>query len=69
MSTRSSIFLHEDPQAGVTIHIFRECASEAQNDVRLEVEFPQGCVNVPWPQQAFEREMAGRSVTRAEKSF
>ena len=60
MSTRGSIFYHHDPAAGVTIHVFEECAIGVKDDIRLEVEFPQGVINVPWPQEAFAEEMLQR---------
>lgn len=56
MSTRHSIFFHEDEQAGVKVHIYRECIGLPRDDIRLEIEFPHGVVNVPWPHEAFDVE-------------
>jgi hypothetical protein len=60
MSTRSSIFLHHDPETDVKIHIYEECASGFLDDIRLEVEFPHGVTNVAWPREAFAEEMLQR---------
>lgn len=60
MSTRSSIFYHNDQSAGVGIHIYTELASDKENDVRLEIEHPNGVVNVSWPEEAFTEEMRKR---------
>lgn len=54
MSTRHSIFFNEDEETKVTIHIYRECISLPKNDIRLEVAFEHGVVNVPWPYEAFD---------------
>jgi hypothetical protein len=61
MSTRHSIFLHHDPKTDVTIHIFEELAMGCRDDIRLEVEFPQGVTNVAWPREAFAEEMLQRA--------
>jgi hypothetical protein len=60
MSTRHSIFYHNDESTGIKLHIYIEVASEKTNDIRLEIEFPNGVVNVPWPQEAFMAEMRKR---------
>jgi hypothetical protein len=57
MSTRGSIFYHRDPATEVSIHIYTELASSENNDIRLEIEFPHGAVNIPWPQDAFVAEL------------
>jgi len=61
MSTRHSIFLHHDPKTEVTIHIFEELALGCRDDIRLEVEFPQGVTNVAWPREALAEEMLQRA--------
>jgi hypothetical protein len=61
MSTRDSIFYHNDESTGASIHIYTEVASAKKNDVRLEIEFPNGAVNVPWPQEAFVEAMRQRA--------
>jgi hypothetical protein len=50
-------FFDENEETGVIIHIFEECALGVRDDIRLEVEFPQGVINVPWPRAAFAEEM------------
>jgi hypothetical protein len=60
MSTRRSIFYQNDQSAGVGIHIYTELASDKENDVRLEIEHPNGTVNIPWPEEAFIEEMRKR---------
>lgn len=49
MSTRSSIFYHHDPAHRVHLHIYEELLGEHPLDIRLEVEFEHGTINVPWP--------------------
>jgi len=66
MSTRHSIFYHHDETAGVQIHIYTEVASAMKNDIRLEIEFPHGVVNVPWPEKDFLEEMRTRPESEAE---
>jgi hypothetical protein len=56
MSTRHSIFFHEDTDTGVSIHIYRECISLPKNDIRIEIETPYGVTNVPWPYAAFDEQ-------------
>jgi len=60
MSTRHSIFYHNDETSGVQIHIYTEVASAKKNDIRLEIESPHSIVNVPWPDEAFLEEMRSR---------
>jgi hypothetical protein len=57
MSMRHSIFRHENEETGVVIHIFEDFDLGAHGDNRLEVEFTQGTINVPWPREAFEARM------------
>ena len=53
MSTRASIFLHEDPNTGVTIHIYDECVGiDTPCGLRLEIEHAHGVTNVAWPLSA-----------------
>jgi hypothetical protein len=60
MSTRSRIFYHNDQSAGIGIHIYTELTSDNENDVRLEIEHPNGIVNVPRPAEAFLEDMRKR---------
>ena len=62
MSTRCSIFYHHNEETDLTIHIFEELAMGCKNDIRLDVEFSQGTINVPWPREAFRDEMLLESV-------
>lgn len=57
-------FFNENVDTGVTIHIYEECASGVRDDIRLEVEFPWGAINVPWPRDAFAEEMLRRHSPR-----
>jgi hypothetical protein len=61
MSMRHSIFHHENEETGVVIHIFEDFELGAHGDNRLEVEFPQGTINVPWLREAFAEEMLQRA--------
>ncbi len=63
MSTRSSIFYHKDEDTAVEIHIYTELASSEANDIRLEIEFPHGVVNVPCPLDALLKELRHASET------
>ena len=49
MSTRSSLLYHYDEQRRTHIHIYEELISDQAQDIRLEIEFEHGTVNVPWP--------------------
>jgi hypothetical protein len=58
MRTRGSIFYHRNEDTGVEIHIFEEVAIGVKNDIRLEIEFPHGVVNVPCPLDALVEELS-----------
>jgi hypothetical protein len=50
MSTRGSLYYHEDDKTGVTIHIYDESvAIDTPAGLRLEIEHPCGVTNVAWP--------------------
>lgn len=66
MSTRHSIFYHNNETAGVQIHIYTEVASAKKDDIRLEIEFPHGVVNVPWPEKVFLEEIRSRPENGVE---
>ncbi len=54
MSTRGSIFLHEDELTGVKIHIYEEALDRT---IHLEVEHDHGVTNVIWPHEEFVSEI------------
>ena len=56
MSTRTSIFYDENPETGVVIHIYEECATPMPYEIRLEIETPFGVTNVLWPPAALNSE-------------
>jgi len=58
MSTRGSLYYHEDKETGVTVHIYHECSpADTPVGLRLEVEHPCGVTNVAWPHEQFVTEV------------
>ncbi len=66
MSTRHSIFFHEDSETKVSIHIYREMVDRT---IRLEVSHPFGETNVLWPQQEFMREVFGSVLDKVHDTI
>jgi uncharacterized protein YlbG (UPF0298 family) len=54
MSTRGSIFYHEDKGRGVSIHVYEEALDRTMH---LEIEHAFGVTNVLWPHDEFLSEM------------
>jgi hypothetical protein len=54
MSTRGSIFYHEDQTTGVNIHVYEEALDRT---IHLEVEHAHGLTNVIWPHEEFVSEI------------
>jgi hypothetical protein len=49
MSTRGSVYYHEDKETNVTIHVYYETsACDTPAGLRLEVVHPYGVTNVAW---------------------
>jgi hypothetical protein len=61
MSTRGSIFYHEDETTGVIIHVYEEALDRT---IHLEVEHAHGVTNVIWPHNEFLEEVRQRASRR-----
>jgi hypothetical protein len=65
MSTRGSIFYHEDEATGVSIHVYEEALDRT---IHLEVEHAHGVTNVLWPHQEFVSEILRKLAPSMSKA-
>jgi hypothetical protein len=65
MSTRSSILYHHDPTSRIHIHVYEELISDTSQDIRLEIEFECGTINVPWPKGLLKEDVLKLAIKPA----
>ena len=65
MSTRGSIFYHEDQTTGVSIHVYEEALDRT---IHLEVEHAHGLTNVIWPHEEYVSEILRRLAPLMSKA-